>query len=323
MFACSAFFFYRKTHPRLAAAWSHSATPPALSAGRRTHPLAVRCPPGALACLFSSPSGVNPTMRHTVLVTGVGGPAGKAGASYFANKGYRVVGADMREVTSPATDFRFVPGARDPRFATVLCAIAVQEKATLVVSTVTEELPIVARMRAALRERGVALCISDPPGVDVANDKLRTAEDLERAGVAVPVTFAAATPHDELAEALGFPLLSKPRFGRGGRGVVVHRGADDLASASPEEVVWQEFLPGEEYDLNLFVERDERPDVAELGLRAARSLGLEGPIDMDIRLATDGSPAVLEVNARLGANVLSAREVLDALDDAWRNGRCD
>src|SRR6267378_2730599 len=315
MFACSAFFFYRKTHPRLAAAWSHSATPPALSAGRRTHPLAVRCPPGALACLFSSPSGVNPTMRHTVLVTGVGGPAGKAGASYFANKGYRVVGADMREVTSPATDFRFVPGARDPRFATVLCAIAV--------STVTEELPIVARMRAALRERGVALCISDPPGVDVANDKLRTAEDLERAGVAVPVTFAAATPHDELAEALGFPLLSKPRFGRGGRGVVVHRGADDLASASPEEVVWQEFLPGEEYDLNLFVERDERPDVAELGLRAARSLGLEGPIDMDIRLATDGSPAVLEVNARLGANVLSAREVLDALDDAWRNGRCD
>ena len=289
-------------------------------------------------------------MRETVLVTGVGGPAGKAGASYFANKGCRVVGTDMREVASPATDFRLVPAARDPRFAPVLCAIAMQERATLVVSTVTEELPIVARMRAALRERGVALCISDPPGVDVANDKLRTAEDLDRAGVAVPVTLAAGTPHCELADALGFPLLSKPRFGRGGRGVVVHRGAGDLACASPEEVVWQEFMPGEEYDLNLFVERDgsvpaavvlrktglkeglvgnalgvervEHPDVAELGVRAVRSLGLEGPIDVDIRLATDGSPAVLEVNARLGANVLSAREVLDALDDAWRNGRC-
>ena len=43
---------------------------------------------------------------------------------------------------------------------------------------------------------------------------------------------------------------------------------------------------------------------------------------MDIRLGSDGSPAVLEVNARIGANVLSAREVLDALDDAWRSGRC-
>ena len=72
----------------------------------------------------------------------------------------------------------------------------------------------------------------------------------------------------------------------------------------------------------LGVERVERDDLAELGARAARSLGLEGPIDMDVRLAADGTPAVLEINARLGANVLSAREVLDALDTAWRNGRC-
>src|SRR6266481_9271320 len=241
-------------------------------------------------------------MCETVLVTGVGGPAGRAGASYFANKGYRVVGTDLREVESPATDFRLVPAARDPRFAPVLCALALQEKATLVVSTVTEELPIVARMRGALRERGVALCISDPPGVDVANDKLRTAEELDRAGVPVPVTFPAATSHAELADVLGFPLLSKPRFGRGGRGVVVHCAVEDLANAATGEVVWQEFLPGEEYDLNLFMERDgsvpaavvlrktglkeglvgnavgveriEHPDVAELGLRAARSLGL-------------------------------------------------
>jgi len=289
-------------------------------------------------------------MCETVLVTGVGGPAGRAGASYFARKGYRVVGADMRQVPSPASDFRIVPAARDERFVSVLLAIAMQERAALVVSTVTEELPVVARMRPALRERGIALSISDPPGVDVANDKLRTAEELDRAGVAVPTTFTGDTPHDDVAEALGFPLLSKPRFGRGGRGVFVHRGAEDLVCASPEEVVWQEFLPGEEYDLNLFVERDgsvpaavvlrktrlkdglvgnalgvervERDDVAELGARAALSLGLEGPIDMDIRLGEDGTPAVLEVNARLGANVLSAREVLDALDDAWRNGRC-
>jgi carbamoylphosphate synthase large subunit len=289
-------------------------------------------------------------MCQTVLVTGVGGPAGRAGASYFAAKGYRVVGTDMREVESPATDFRLVPAAHDARFVSTLLEIAAEEDVQLVLSTVTEELPVVARMRAALRERGVALSISDPPGVDVANDKLRTAEELDRAGLPVPITFPATAPPDEIADVLGFPLLSKPRFGRGGRGVVVHSGMDDLACASPGEVVWQQFLPGEEYDLNLFVERDggvpvavvlrktalkdglvgnalgvervERPDVAELGVRAARSLALEGPIDMDVRMDAGGSPAVLEINARLGANVLSAREVLDALDDAWRSGRC-
>ncbi len=289
-------------------------------------------------------------MDETVLITGVGGPAGRAAAAYFAGKGYRVVGTDMVKVTSPATEFRPVPAAREAAFVPALLELATRESASLVLSTVTEELPLVARMRSALRERGVALSISDPSGVDVANDKLRTAEELDRAGIAVPVTFPAATPPGALAGALGFPLLSKPRFGRGGRGVVVHRGEGDLAFATREEVVWQEFLPGEEYDLNLFVERDgsvpaavvlrktglrdglvgnalgvervDRPDVEELGVRAARSLGLEGPIDMDIRLGSGGDPAVLEINARLGANVLSAREVLDALDDAWRNGRC-
>lgn len=289
-------------------------------------------------------------MGETVLITGVGGPAGRAAATYFAGKGYRVVGADMREVASAAAEFRFVPAARDAAFVPALLELAMDEKAALVVSTVTEELPLVARMKSALREQGVSLSISNPSGVDVANDKLRTAEELERAGVAVPVTFPGRTPRAALADALGFPLLSKPRFGRGGRGVTVHHRARDLALEIPEEVVWQEFLPGEEYDLNLFVERDgsvpaavvlrktglkdglvgnalgvervDRPDVEELGVRAARSLGLEGPIDMDIRLGTGGDPAVLEVNARLGANVLSAREVLDALDEAWRNGRC-
>lgn len=289
-------------------------------------------------------------MGRTILVTGVGGPAGRASARYFAEKGCRVIGTDMRAAESPASEFRLVPPARDAAFPAALLEVAAGEGASLVVPTVTEELPLVARMRPALRARGIAACVSDPPGVEVANDKLRTALELRRRGVAVPATLAGATPREELATALGFPLLSKPRFGRGGRGVRVHRGADDLEPAGPEEVVWQEFLPGEEYDLNLFLEADgratcavvlrktglreglvgnalgvervERPDVVELGLRAARALHLEGPLDLDIRLGNDGAPAVLEVNARIGANVLSAREVLDALDDAWRNGRC-
>jgi carbamoylphosphate synthase large subunit len=289
-------------------------------------------------------------MSETVLITGVGGPAGRAGAAFFASRGYRVVGTDMREVASPARVFRTVPAARDPGFVSALLAIAIAENASLVVPTVTEELTIVARMRAALRERGIALCISNPPGIDVANDKLRTAQELGRAGVAVPITFESGTLPAELATALGFPLLSKPRFGRGGRGVLVHRNAQDLSRAGPEEVVWQEFLPGEEYDLNLFAERDgsvpalvvlrktglkeglvgnalgtervERPDLAQLGMRAARALRLEGPLDIDVRLSADGRPAILEVNARLGANVPSAPEVLETLEHAWRNGRC-
>jgi carbamoylphosphate synthase large subunit len=286
----------------------------------------------------------------TVLVTGVGGPAGRAGAAYFAQRGYRVVGTDVHDVTSAATEFRVVPLARHPGYAAALLALALAERATLVVPTVTEELPIVARLRGPLRERGIGVAVSDPPGIDIANDKLLTAQALAGAGVAAPVTFPGSMPGFEAARLLTLPMLSKPRFGRGGRGVLVHRTLTDLERVGADEVVWQAFLPGEEFDVNLFAERDgrvpavvvlhktglkegvvgnatgveraDRPDIADLAAAAARALRLEGPLDIDIRVGLDGKPAVLEVNARLGANVLTAREVLDALDDAWRTGRC-
>lgn len=289
-------------------------------------------------------------MTATVLVTGVGGPAGRAGATYFSSRGYRVVGTDVRDVESPAAVFRRVPLARDPSFPDALVELAVAERAALVVPTVTEELPIVARLRGRLRQRDIALAVSDPPGIDVANDKLLTAQALSGAGVAAPASCPGTLSGFEAAQLLRLPMLSKPRFGRGGRGVLVHRSLADFERVGGDEVVWQAFLPGEEFDVNLYAERDgripaavvlrktglkeglvgnatgveriDRPDVAALAAAAARALRLEGPLDMDVRTGLDGRPAVLEINARIGANVLTAREVLDALDDAWRNGRC-
>ena len=40
-------------------------------------------------------------------------------------------------------------------------------------------------------------------------------------------------------------------------------------------------------------------------------VGLRGPLDIDIRRRTDGLPVVLEINARFGANIRFASEVLD------------
>jgi D-alanine-D-alanine ligase-like ATP-grasp enzyme len=70
------------------------------------------------------------------------------------------------------------------------------------------------------------------------------------------------------------------------------------------------------------VERAEHPAVRDEAIRAVRALELAGPLDVDVRLRRDGTPVVLEINARLGANALSAPEVLEALLAAWRAGRC-
>jgi carbamoyl-phosphate synthase large subunit len=286
---------------------------------------------------------------ETVLVTGVGGPAGRAVTAWLVEAGVRVVGTDVREVETRA-HLRWVPAANAPGFAEAILRLVEAERPSLLVPTVSEELPIVARLRSALLARGCALAMGAPRGVDVAGDKLLTAEALARAGVSVPRTLPGPTPREELVEALGLPVLAKPRVGRGGRGVHVFHAEGELPPTGPTDGIWQEFIPGDEFDVNLFVERDgelsagvvlrktalrdgetgnaagvERVDAREvrgLAERAVRAVGLAGPLDVDVRLRRDGTPAVLEINARLGANSLSAPEVLEALADAWRAGRC-
>ncbi len=289
-------------------------------------------------------------MTETVVVTGVGGPAGRAAADWLARHGIRVVGADMRDVEYPAAAFRRVPPASDPAFPAALLALVAEERAGLLVPTVSEELPVVARLRDRIVAGGCALAMGAPAGVEAANDKRLTAEALARRRIATPLTLPANTPRDRLVAVLGLPVLSKPRFGRGGRGVRLHRTVEDVMRAPGGDLVWQEFVPGDEFDVNLLVEqagtvaaavvlrktalRDgdtgnatgvERVDhamVRDAAIGAVRALELAGPLDVDVRLRRDGSPAILEINARLGANVLSAPEVLEALLGAWRDGRC-
>jgi carbamoyl-phosphate synthase large subunit len=287
---------------------------------------------------------------RTALVTGVGGPAGKAAAEWLAGHGVRVVGTDMREVPSPAAVFHLVPAALDPSYPDALLALVAREGATLLVPTVSEELPLVAHLRPRLLAAGCALAMGAPRGVEIAGDKLRTAVTLAARGVAVPRTLPGDADRAEVVAALGGPVLVKPRVGRGGRGVRVLRSAVEVLAAAVEDAVFQEYAPGEEFDVNLFlapggaaaaatvlrktalrdgetgnaagVERVEHPTVRDLAVRAAQALELCGPLDVDVRLRGDGAPVVLEINARLGANSLAAPEVLEALLAAWTEGRC-
>ena len=282
------------------------------------------------------------TQPH-VLITGIGGPAGTAAATFFREQGWKITSTDIVQVTVAAPDFRFVPRGGDPAFVAVLLALVHDLRPDLLVPTVSEELQAVARIRNDLRALGTAVWISDPLAVVTANDKLLTAWRLQALGCPAPLTFDGTSVENPLrvASLLGYPFLAKPRVGRGGRGVKLFATPEEAVTERRREIVYQEFVPGEEFDVNLFalpagqtrtavvllktgmkegvtgnatgVRRVERPDVVEVALRAALKLRLEGPVDMDIRLDAAGRPKILDINARLGANVLSAREVLDTI----------
>lgn len=267
-----------------------------------------------------------------VLVTGAAGPAGRSLLDQLGERAIAAVGCDLSPSPRPdGVRVHQVPAATDPRFVPALATLAARERADLVIPTVSEELPVLSR---AGLERTL---IGPPAAVETAADKLLTARALAAAGVAVPFTFAASEMNDGAARLVGVPYLTKPRVGRGGRGVRVH---ESWPPPVPDDHVVCELAPGQEYCVQVHVPGDGRsvaivlrktalregrhgnavgvevvevPAVAAVGLAACRALGLTGPADVDVRRRADGTPAVLEVNARFGAHSAAAPAVLDAV----------
>ena len=277
----------------------------------------------------------------TVMVTGVGGPAGRNVAGLLLKHGYCVVGLDMQPVEVEGIEFRRVPAATDTGFMDALHALATQDQPALITPTVTEELPILAsgwRWQAEF-----PLLLSQPVGIGLANDKYLTSQALARQGVTVPrfsLPSQLGSLH-ELEDRIGWPCISKPRIGRGGRGVSIREREDfELLSQLGDDFILQEFANGIDYAPNVYISWTGRPtavvlektelkegrvgnarsvrrvhagDVEALAIAAAEALGLHGPVDVDIRRRRDGQPVVLEVNARFGANIQHAPEVFERM----------
>ncbi|GAA1732518.1 ATP-grasp domain-containing protein [Isoptericola hypogeus] len=295
--------------------------------------------------------------RHlrTILVTGAAGPAGRTLGAQLARRAdparWRVVGVDLAPDDTPGFDvIEAVPAAADPAYDRATLELLARHRPDLVVPTVSDELP---RLAVLVRAAGLgeSVVLSRPGPTAVAADKLLTMWALDRERVSVP-RHAPADTHASAADALvwaGGPVVVKPRVARGGRGVHVVEDARDPVWADVDgSWIVQVFAPGVEYSPQVYrspatgrctvvvllktgrkegrvgnatgvarLPDGEAADVAALAARTAEALDLVGPLDMDVRRLDDGTPVVLEVNARFGAVSAGAPELLDAVLDRW------
>ncbi|WP_257161558.1 ATP-grasp domain-containing protein [Corynebacterium cystitidis] len=266
-------------------------------------------------------------MLTTFLITGVGGPAGSSLSTQLQERGHTVVGVDMLEIAGALQG----PRADSPDLIPLLRTAITEHDVDIFIPTVQDELPFVA---AAAPLLPCTVVLSDPLAIGLAHDKWFTAQYCSDNGLAVPATV---TGSNEFTE---FPHVIKPRVARGGRGVVVIDRPEDDSSERNDALIRQSFASGDEYCPQLFIGRDgdvlcvnlrktklrdgrvgnadgvERADhagVETLAKQVAQLFNLRGPVDMDIRLTNEGTPVLLEINARFGANSAHAPEILDAL----------
>jgi carbamoyl-phosphate synthase large subunit len=294
------------------------------------------------------------TGRLNVLVLGVGGNVSQGILKALALSAVpcRIVGACISPLAAGlyTVDRAYVsPRADDPDFPEWLMRVCQEEDIHVVLSGAEPVLAVLARHTADIRRRTGAVCIvSDPSRLAVGDDKLYTCQWLEANGLNCP-RYAASGDDAAIARLVtdcGYPLIAKPRVGKGARGLIEIRNEADLAYASAQAgYVVQEYLGDarSEFTVGCFCDHDgcvqgvivmrrellegttyraeagDFPEVRTEAVRVAAALKPLGPCNIQLRL-TAGQAVCFEINVRFsGTTPLRARLGFNEVDAALRH----
>jgi carbamoyl-phosphate synthase large subunit len=264
----------------------------------------------------------------TVLLTGAGGPASAGMISVLRKWGYRIIAIDMASFASGfylADKAYVVPPGNSQRFIARMKEICSIEKVDAVVSVVDEELPHLPQ----LEEMGIAVLQPRASFVDLCLDKLICMRELRSREINAPSTWVVGDiPKDAV-----FPLFLKPRVGRGSRGCRKVNSVKDIqdfvasSDYSPDNLLVQTLLKGEEFTVSVIVGRDgevqgviPKQIISKIGVTKAavtrRNSKIEsicvaiqdyfradGPFNVQLVLDESGEPWVFEINPRFSTSI--------------------
>jgi carbamoyl-phosphate synthase large subunit len=225
-----------------------------------------------------------------------------------------------------ADAYATLPPISDPRFFDCALDVIEREHVSLILPTSGFDILVYSQRKAELAHRGVTVIVSDFPDLDNCNDKWKFYQ-LTRERFPLPHTTLDMRPGME------FPCLVKPIRGKGSRGIALCRTEDELTRQLKiqQASLIQEYLPGEEYSIDVLSDLQGNPLVAvprvrlatkegisvkgrvfhdpyiqEVCMDLARFLNLKGPSCMQMRSAVTGEPKFLEVNPRMGGGTIFA-----------------
>jgi carbamoyl-phosphate synthase large subunit len=263
----------------------------------------------------------------SVLVTGAGGPAAIAVMkSLRTDPSVALLAADMDFWAAglylvPSAARTVIPAGQAPEFAEFLLARCLAMGVDIVIPTVDSELRPLAAARAAFERAGVRLMLPPDRALAQTLDKLALARAC--AGVVrVPRTELLAD--DINPDSWTYPVVVKPRTGSGSRDITVVISAEELKYLEPSaDFIVQEYLPGEEYSIDVLADTDGRVaagvprirarvdsgvsvagrtlhdcELERFGATVAAEVGLTYIANVQVRRDQAGRPALLEVNPR-------------------------
>jgi carbamoyl-phosphate synthase large subunit len=282
---------------------------------------------------FSSTKQASGRKRLTMLVTSAGRrvallQAFRRGAEELGVD-LELLACDLEPELSAAchvADASFpVPKATDDDYVNAILSICRHHQVQLVVPTIDPDLAPLANAHARFAALGAHVAASAPAVIDIARDKLKTAEFLAAHDIPTPRTGTLADVREH-PENWTWPVLLKPRHGSSGRSVSIVQSPAELPEREDEPMIVQTLLRGEEWTVSIYIDNAGRlravvphlrikvragevekgvtrraPRLIEVGEKIAACLpGARGVLCYQAMVSSDGMPNVFEINARFG-----------------------
>jgi carbamoyl-phosphate synthase large subunit len=221
-----------------------------------------------------------------------------------------------------------IPMASAPDFGDAIRRLIEKTRPDVLLVGTDIELPPLAAARQSLEEEfGTRVLVSSPRVVAIADDKYATARFFLEKGFPAPMSARAADADEvkRVVDAVGFPLIVKPRVGARSYGVSKVNNVAELQRAMEQtrDAVVQEYVDDREgeftasglyfdgrCDAAIVMRRDLRdgntyraytmPDSSHLASVRAWTEALQphGPANFQFRVDRDGNAKVFEINAR-------------------------
>jgi carbamoyl-phosphate synthase large subunit len=268
-------------------------------------------------------------MTSTVLVPGAAGPAGinTIKSLKMAGFGGRILATDSSSLSAGffmADVNEVIPEADDHSFVDRLFHIVKMYQVEVLMPSSGFDIYPYSENRKQLAEMGAEAIVSDRDKLEICRDKMLTFQTLSNKFI-LPFTTEEPNKIDI------FPVLAKPRFGKGSRGIVKIDDESDLRyiTSKRDDLVFQEYLPGTEYTVDVLSDLNGKPLIAVPRIRMqtkagistkgrvlrdpaleidcmniAEYIGIRGPCCMQMKESGEGRLKLIEVNPRMGGGTI-------------------
>jgi carbamoyl-phosphate synthase large subunit len=264
-----------------------------------------------------------------VLIPGAGGPAGintikSLRLSLFKGN---IVSTDSNPLSAGffLSDFYYViPPYDDKFFIEKLIKIIKEQNIKVLMPSSGFDIYGYSINHDLIVESGAIPIVSRRKVLEICRDKFLSYKFLSNK---FPFAFTSEY-HDKIDT---FPLIAKPRFGKGSNNIIKIENKLDLnyVLRKFKNMIFQEYLPGTEYTVDVLSDLTEKPIIAiprirldtkagisvkgkikrdfrieNLCKKTAETLGIKGPCCIQLKESKDGELKILEVNPRFGGGTI-------------------